>query len=61
SLAGQGLWLNFDSRLRDAAALPEVDCLWVGHLPLPAWAANWLLHRLLTQPPTTTCPGSAQL
>ena len=51
SLAGQGLWLNIDSRLRETAALPEFDSLRIGHLPLPAWAANWLLHRLLTKAP----------
>ncbi len=49
SLASHNFWINIDSRLRETAALPEVDRLRVGHLPLPAWAANWLLHRLLTK------------
>jgi hypothetical protein len=52
SLASHSFWINIDSRLRETAALPEFDRLRVGHLPLPAWAANWLLHRLLTKAQT---------
>ena len=54
SLASHSFWINIDSRLRETVALPEFDRFRVGHLPLPAWAANWLLHRLLTKAQTQT-------
>jgi hypothetical protein len=40
-------WLNIDARLRETAALPEIDSLRIGRLPVPAWLAEALLRHTL--------------
>ena len=40
-----GRYLNIDADLRETAALPRFAQLQVGRLPVPAFLANWLLHR----------------
>lgn len=42
-------WLNIDATLRETQDLPAIDSLRVGRLPVPAWAAAWLLPRLAGQ------------
>jgi hypothetical protein len=32
------VWLNLDARLREGAPLPELESLYLGRLPVPAWA-----------------------
>ena len=44
--APAGRWLNVELALREGAALPEVEHLRVGRLPLPAALAMPLLHAL---------------
>ena len=42
-----GGWLNLDAVLRETPALPRVDRLHIGRLPVPAWLAERALPRLL--------------
>ncbi|MCV2353784.1 hypothetical protein LNV09_06350 [Paucibacter sp. B2R-40] len=42
-----GVWLNLDAELRDGKTLPVFTRLRIGHLPLPAWLANWGMKRTL--------------
>ena len=39
-----GRWLNLDARWLETGALPVLDALHVGRLPLPRWLAEMLLH-----------------
>ena len=45
-----GGWLNVDAELRNADGIPRIHRLWLGRLPIPAFAAErlaaWLLARL---------------
>ena len=45
AVAGTGAWLNVETRLRQGPRLPVVESLRVGHLPVPAFIANWALQR----------------
>lgn len=40
-----GVWLNLEARLSQTLALPQVEELRLGHLPLPAWLAEAALRR----------------
>jgi hypothetical protein len=40
-----GRYLNVSTALRETSALPVVDALRIGRLPVPAWLANFLLER----------------
>ncbi|MEK8053551.1 hypothetical protein AACH10_25065 [Ideonella sp. DXS22W] len=42
-----GRWLNVDLQLADTSALPEVQSLHLGRLPVPGWLAERALPRLL--------------
>ena len=42
-----GRWINIDALLRETNALPEVDHLMIGTLPVPAFLADRLLTSLL--------------
>lgn len=42
-----GRWLNVDALLRETSALPEVDHLMIGKLPVPAFLAGRLVPSLL--------------
>lgn len=44
-----GHWLNVDLGLRETAALPDIEHLRVGRLPVPAWLGEWLLRNQLEQ------------
>ena len=44
---GQSRILNIAAEMRETAALPEFESLRVGRLPVPAWAANWLMSQAL--------------
>lgn len=39
-----GRYLNIDSKLRETKALPRVEYLHIGKLPVPALVADWLLQ-----------------
>ena len=45
-----GGWLNIDAYLRDADGIPRIHRLWLGRVPIPAFAAErltaWVLARL---------------
>lgn len=44
-VAGTGIWLNIEARLRQGPRLPVVESLRIGRLPVPAFIANWALQR----------------
>ncbi len=44
---GKGRYLNVEAQMRETAALPAFDALRVGRLPVPAWAADWLMQKAL--------------
>jgi hypothetical protein len=44
-----GPYLNVQARARQTSALPELDALTVGRVPVPAPLANWLLARALAR------------
>ena len=45
------LWLNFNALLGETSALPSIERLRIGRLPVPAFAANVLLARALRGAP----------
>lgn len=42
-------WLNVDLALHQTAALPRIERLSIGRLPVPAWLAEWALPWWLSQ------------
>ena len=55
-----GAWLNLEAQLGQTTALPRVERLRLGHLPLPAWLANPALRQLITKlalPPQAQVAG----
>lgn len=42
-----GAYWNVEATVRQTASLPEFDQLRIGRVPVPAFAADWLLQRLL--------------
>jgi len=45
----KGRWLNVDLTLRQTTALPRIEHLSIGRLPVPAWLAEWALPWWLSQ------------
>ena len=41
-----GRWLNLELVLAETGGLPQLDSLRLGHLPLPAWLAEWAAPRV---------------
>jgi hypothetical protein len=44
-----GRYLNIDAKLRETKALPRFEYLHIGKLPVPAFAADWLLQFSIKQ------------
>jgi hypothetical protein len=42
-----GRWLNLQAVLRQTDGLPDIERLRIGHLPVPAWLAEWAWPHLL--------------
>lgn len=55
-----GGWLNLQAVLRQTDALPDIERLRIGHLPVPPWLAEWAWPHLLAASDLTAQGALAQ-